>query len=143
MQLHSENYPIANVLKTGLNLDYSAIYGELRDKFATSGAPLMQGASYHEREQERERREQWEQKYDKWCLLSSERLKKIYAFMDEQKQKLANRENEGLPAYKFQMFLSKNGSICDSQYLYVRVRHPFAINVFAEAHRRIVDKQAN
>lgn len=86
LQLHSEIYPIANVLDTwlrpamGLHLDYSTIYEELRDKFATSGAPLMQCVSL----QERERRE-WEQKYDKWCLLSSERLKKIYRLMDEQK----------------------------------------------------------
>ncbi len=128
-QLHSEFYPVADILDTwlhpttGLHLDYSAIYGGLRDKFVTSGAPLMQCVSL----QERERRE-WERKYDKWCLLSSERLKKIYRLMDEQKQKLANRENEGLPGYKFKMFLLKNGS---SNIRSLIAQHPFAINVFS------------
>ena len=103
-QLHSEDYPVADIIDTwlhpttGLHLDYSTIYGELRDKFVTSGAPLVQGTW--------ERREQWEQTYDKWCLLSSERLKKAYKFICEQKQGCDARR-EGLPSYKLQIHLSE------------------------------------
>ena len=132
-QLHSEPYPIANVLDTwlhpttGLHLDYSTIYGELRDEFVTSGAPLMQGVSFDEKREEWERRkQQWEQKYDKWCLLSSERLGKVYKCEQDW-----NPHKKGLPGYKFIMSLFKNGSICNSRHLCAL--HPFGINVFARS----------
>ena len=130
-QLHSEFYPVADVIYTRLcpagelQLDYSTIYEKLRDKFATSGAPLMQGAPFHEQEQVLELHKQWEQKYDECCLLSSERLKKVYKCEQDW-----NPREKGFPGYKFRMFLSKNGSICNSTPFFA-TQHPFGINVFA------------